>query len=159
MWWWNTISICNGKQIHLTGNYLLKKLTEVHSHYRSEIRWTYREPPNHIMKRWPSVMRNYFGWYYIKFCLYISIKLTIQTGGHIWVISMWRWFLINLHFLLFPTFQGIPCYALESFFHINAFLGRGFIVRNVSFWGTPSSSLFFRHLENNKNWYIDFKTG
>ena len=47
---------------------------------------------------------------------------------------------INLHFFLFATLHCILGDTDESVLYIGAFFGRGFIVWNVSFWSTPSSS-------------------
>lgn len=48
----------------------------------------------------------------------------------------------NLQLFLFSALQRVLGNALESFFHIGAFLGRGLKVRNVSLRSTPSFSLF-----------------
>lgn len=61
-------------------------------------------------------------------------------------VSQQKHYQFNLHFFIFPALQGILCDALESFFHVDAFLGRSLKVWNVPFWGTPSPSLFLRYL-------------
>lgn len=50
------------------------------------------------------------------------------------------------HFFFFSTLQGILCNNLKSFFNICAFLGRSLKIWNISFRGTPCSSLFLRYL-------------
>jgi len=68
-------------------------------------------------------------------------------------------YLSDLHLFLFPTLQGILCYALESFLNINAFLGRGFKVRDIPFRGTPCPCLFLWNLEFTRSGCLSTQKG
>lgn len=64
---------------------------------------------------------------------------------------------VRLHLILLATLHSILCYALESFFYINAFLGRGLEVWDIPFRCTPSTSFFLRNLEWLTKDYMDAK--
>lgn len=97
--------------------------------------------PNHKKKK---KKKPRWRWIMCQNTMFPNHKRNWQSNIRVFIVYC---FSFNLHFFLFATLQGILSYALESFFYIDALLCRGFKIWDISFRGTPCSSLLLRNLE------------